>query len=190
MNTSQATLNQPVFPWSPPTTRASQQPQPGGTLESLRRAVWAFFQNAGGEQSDVPAFDENRLLPLDGVRPEFLSSVRTLARLIQLPGNWDSYGSLPIQPPAYFGALWLLLVLNDTAVSAPHIGPVSDGGIQLEWQLAGRELELEILPDGTIGYLSVNDRGEIETGDVEVGDTAQVQLLTGQLLAQRPTVGA
>ncbi len=84
--------------------------------------------------------------------------VLTLTRLnelARLQANWDGYGSPAVQRAALQTAIRLLLELAPDEPAEPQIIPVPGGGVQLEWQTASRELELEILPQGTVEYLRV-----------------------------------
>ena len=91
----------------------------------------------------------------------FEECLRTIEELSRLPFNWDSYGSPPVQSAAVHGALQVLLAARANEQSpAPRVVPVSGGGLQLEWRIGGRELDVEILPDGSMETLTVNE-GEI-----------------------------
>jgi len=84
--------------------------------------------------------------------------------------DWDSYGSPPPTLEAANTALGLLrgiadLDLKDLAV--PFVVPVPGGGLQLEWTVGRRELELEIMPDGSLEYLKAEDREPLEEGRLE-----------------------
>lgn len=89
-----------------------------------------------------------------------------LTELSELPENWDGYGSRRIEPAAKKTASNLLLMVYSLGMPTPHIVPVSGGGIQLEWQIKGRELELEVLPDGEILFLIVNENEQMQEGSV------------------------
>ena len=85
--------------------------------------------------------------------------------ILNLPENWDSYGSEKISLAAAATALAILKVLADK--KKPWIVPCSDGGIQLEWHYDGLDLEIKINPDGeTAGIYSegwlMPEREEIE----------------------------
>lgn len=75
--------------------------------------------------------------------------------LAALPNNWDGFGSPPIQPAALQTAHWLVGTLERLALPAPQIFPVTGSGISFTWRLDTRELEIEILPDGSAQYLVV-----------------------------------
>lgn len=79
----------------------------------------------------------------------------SLDRLAELPTNWDGYGSPPIGKSALQSARRLIEALDSFSMPMPEVRPVSGGGIQFEWRKAERELEVEILPDGSGSYLAV-----------------------------------
>lgn len=75
--------------------------------------------------------------------------------------NWDGEGGEPIQRRILAIASELLLPLARLQPPIPRIAPVLGGGIQFEWEVAGRELEIEILPDGSVEYLTAEgDRAQ------------------------------
>jgi hypothetical protein len=94
----------------------------------------------------------------------FLVAMRKIVELAALPEDWDGYGSRPIQPAAIRVAAELLGMLSEFDLPSPQIFPVSGGGIQLEWQNAKCELELEILPDGSLEFLIADQAGEMREG--------------------------
>ena len=89
-------------------------------------------------------------------RSEWLESANErIDHLAELPHNWDGYGSPAISQPALDGAAQLMSFLASELPPIPTVGPVPGGGLQLEWRHGVRELELELLPNGTIEYLTV-----------------------------------
>lgn len=84
--------------------------------------------------------------------------------LKKMPENWDSYGSSAIANTASEKVEKLLPLLARLGMSKPNLFPVSGGGLQLEWEKDDRELEIEILPNGTIEYLKVFSDGKMEEG--------------------------
>jgi hypothetical protein len=99
--------------------------------------------------------------PMGNVRDWYDEALTSLARISALNDNWDGYGSPPLQQTAKDVAAKLLLLLSRFTRLAPHIAPVSGGGLQLEWVYDNRELELEVLPNGDIEFLAI-----LETGDM------------------------
>ncbi len=98
------------------------------------------------------------------VNPRLLGPLRRIAQLALLSNNWDSYGSPPIRPIALASAIQFLLLTDRENPPSPYIGPVTGGGVQLEWHTSTRELELEILPDGSLEYVMIDDSGQMRDG--------------------------
>ena len=71
--------------------------------------------------------------------------------LLDLPPNWDSYGSPPPTREAGETASKILAELAN-----PFICPVSSGGIQIEFRCNGQRVEIEIAPTGVV----VTDEGQ------------------------------
>jgi len=88
-----------------------------------------------------------------------------LLRLCDLKPNWDSYGSPPPSLALVKGVVrWLRLAEKET-LPKPEVVPASGGGVQLEWYLGKRELELEFAATGHIEYLRTdNERREEKEG--------------------------
>lgn len=82
-----------------------------------------------------------------------MTSVRRVQELARLPEGWDSYGARKIQPPALEAALRVLRVADSDLLPAPHLSPVADGGVQVEWSVGDRCAEVEIRPTGTLEFL-------------------------------------
>ena len=114
--------------------------------------------------------------PLSERSPWLSATQRKIAELAQLPENWDSYGSRPIRPAAIEQAADILAYLSKLNLPRPQIFPVPGGGIQLEFQQERRELEIEILPDGSIEFLVV-EGGEMREGSIPSGSSGEVYRL-------------
>ena len=88
-----------------------------------------------------------------------------IMRLRQLPRNWDSYGANPIDPASISFATQLVQVLAQVAgVGCPHIAASPAGNVALtwEWHEHSRELNLEVLPSGSLRYSYLNERQPTE----------------------------
>jgi hypothetical protein len=101
-------------------------------------------------------------------------------RLLRLENDWDGYRSKsPAKRPANYGLRFLadaIGVLSDFGIEVPtpFVVPTPSGGMQLEWQVGKRELELEIPESGRFEFLAVN--GE-ETTEGEASRWLAVRLL-------------
>ena len=93
-----------------------------------------------------------------------------LDRLSRLPVGWDSYGSHKISDTTIMAGKYFLALLQDQAISSPHIVPISGGSIQFEWQVRNRELELEFLDSNIISYLKVLNDEPIEEAQFHLDD--------------------
>ncbi len=77
--------------------------------------------------------------------------VAKLAELAQLKAGWNSYRAAPISPEAIQRALALLDATMSEGTPAPSVVPLSTGGVQIEWHVAGFDLEVEVpSPPGQI----------------------------------------
>jgi len=80
-----------------------------------------------------------------------------IAYLRTLEPNWDSYGSLTIEPDvaAIMGQIVDALVEagHDDLVSMAEIFPVANGGMQIEFDGVTADVELEVEPDLRFGFL-------------------------------------
>lgn len=115
---------------------------------------------------DVPSSVSAKRTTVE-VRPSpYTDLLDRLDGLLGLPENWDSYGASRIENAAVATAKKLLIALEVELESEPEggapcfLGPVSDGGIQLEWQSANRLLEVTVGPDGGLRYLIDSGRNE------------------------------
>jgi len=104
----------------------------------------------------------DRLTPSGSWLDECLKRVDDLARM---PMGWDSYGSPAIAQAALETIVELLHKLALLSAPKPHIAPISGGGLQLDWTVNNRELEIGVRATGRLEYLIVEDDESLE-GDV------------------------
>ena len=91
-----------------------------------------------------------------------------LEKVYQLHDNWDSYGSPPLDTVLYENAKsFLYRLIQDVDIPEPSVGPVSGGGVQLEWQYESRELEIEFSEPDSVEYLQVFADREMKEGSIE-----------------------
>ena len=98
-----------------------------------------------------------------------------VSRLAKLGENWDSYGANPVSDAAVVRTERLLSEfvtsfgdLIGTGIRPYAIAPLASGGVQLEWRSPDGFLEVEVGPDGDLGYLLAEHQGDervFEEGD-------------------------
>ena len=115
-----------------------------------------------------------QLASLMDVSPRLLAPLKTITELAQLQENWDGYGSPPLHPSAIAGAINVLTISDIEQPPMPYVGPVTGGGVQIEWYTPTRELELEILPDGSLQYVAVDEAGQTTDGELPASADEQV----------------
>ncbi len=116
--------------------------------------------------------DDGLLRPEEEGRIEatraFRSSVERVEELRHLEDDWDSYGgSVPLKSTldfalAFTRGLCRIFLSHDAELPPPFIVPTRNGGVQLEWKIGRRELELEIPAAGQFKYLWVAGTEESE----------------------------
>jgi hypothetical protein len=89
-------------------------------------------------------------------------AVRRIAGFADLEPDWDSYGGEPSSPVARTEAIrWVEIVADlfrpraGSAAGPYAVAPLADGGVQIEWRGSRGLVELEVGPDGALGYLFV-----------------------------------
>lgn len=130
-----------------------------------RQETWpaGFVRRVPSKSTVVQEHEEPFSRGVDSVPWWLVSALSDLQRLQALPENWDSYQSPRIDRVCIAIAGAVLQFIGDLDVPAPSIVPVAGGGVQIEWQHRGRELELEISPGlDVIGYLKVHSDGTME----------------------------
>jgi hypothetical protein len=137
-----------------------------------------------GSSYGRPAQSISRALGVSGsVTRSELKTQRDISALQELPENWDTYGSPPIAMYAIEGARYLAGLASQSGLPAGRAVPVRGGGIQLEWRLGVKELELEVTPGGAVEFLKVSGDAMSEGAlpayrDSQVSDLMQWLLQT------------
>lgn len=86
-------------------------------------------------------------------QPWVADARRTIARVSDLGHNWDGQGSPPPSRTALETMSRLIKEIDAYELPTAHLGPVSGGGLGVEWRNGERDLTLEIMPDGSIEFL-------------------------------------
>lgn len=107
---------------------------------------------------------------------DFPTEVQQLVNKIRgfenLQPNWDSYGAMPHDFRSQKTSLELIFYANRRC-SFPSIVPLQNGGIGLRWASEGRELEVDVRPDGLCDILFVDDAQAIENETEEPVDVIE-----------------
>jgi hypothetical protein len=96
--------------------------------------------------------------------------------------NWDSYGGKPLRSDVRAAAVRLLNHLQTENLPVPAVVLGSGGTVQFEWQVDGRELEVEVLPDGRLDCLKVWPDEQMEEREIGSGDLVELRELTQWLI--------
>lgn len=107
-----------------------------------------------------------------------------LDAIAALPHNWDGDGGDPVPHRIVTAAGELLLPLARMQPPVPRIAPVLGGGLQFEWHIGDRELEIEIMPDGTIEYLTA-EGGRVQENGLPQFSTGEVKTLVAWVMGWR-----
>lgn len=78
---------------------------------------------------------------------------RELANFGEMEENWDGYGSPRISVDVLKTACQIVIESQCLNLPTPHISPTTGGGVNIEWAIADRELEVEVMPNGEVEYL-------------------------------------
>jgi len=107
------------------------------------------------EIREAAAVEEDGLVvPSEFFRGErtaaFRATSERLEEIAKLAANWDSYDAVVVHPAtiafvsSFVRDIAAVLSDYDVELPVPFVTPTTYGGIQLEWAVSGRELELEI----------------------------------------------
>ncbi|MBN1918453.1 MAG: hypothetical protein JW889_11120 [Verrucomicrobia bacterium] len=124
-----------------------------------------LFQRCG------PTYEAGTLVLVPTWGPEwFASALDGIWRVASLRSDWDGEGSPPPSPVAVGTAVRLLQGLVHYDLPSPFVCPLREGGLQIEWQRYGRELEVEFWDAEEVGYLKVRVDGSTEEGQCPAFD--------------------
>ena len=107
-------------------------------------------------------------------------AMKALYQLESLQENWDGYQSPAPSKDIIERAKKLLLAIDIDNITAPHIVPLADGGIQFEWRVNSRELEFSILPGEPIEFLKAENGRPIDEGPLP-STNSQIKVLVSWL---------
>jgi hypothetical protein len=80
-----------------------------------------------------------------------------LDELSALRQDWDSYGGLPPTARAIGAASRLIVEATTRGDEVPaEVMPFPDGGLHVIWEQGQTELQIDVGPSGTLGYLVIH----------------------------------
>jgi hypothetical protein len=97
------------------------------------------------------------------------TAIEQLEAMRRLGESWDGYGAAApeakvIDLAQEFARLFEALLRKSAAPPELHVSPTRVGGVLIEWEDPRMEHEVELNPDGSIGFLHrTKETGEIET---------------------------
>lgn len=132
---------------------------------TIQRILPQHTPDAKPQLSADECWSTSGSLPFHCLSLSLQVSLLKVAALSRLQADWDSYGSPPIRSEALRSAVVILQIVDSLRPGTGHVTPVAGGGIQLSWRRGERELELEVLPDGSAIYLKA-EGDNVEENDV------------------------
>ena len=137
----------------------------GSTIFPSARAGWPEAQ----EEEEfylrtVPALSERRLfvqlLPQDGNLRWLADYVQSeINRLLSLDKRWDGHRARPGTDEAAGSSISIVFSLCDEISLPPQFFPLPDGGVQIEWHVAGASVEIEVDSMGGAHALATDSVG-------------------------------
>jgi len=94
--------------------------------------------------------------------PDVAAAFRRLWSLEGLRENWNSYTARAIEISALRSGHSLIETASNLRMLPMAIIPTAQGGVQLEWRLSDREIEIEISPDETAHVLITKSGQDME----------------------------
>ena len=98
-----------------------------------------------------------------------------LAEIARLEEDWDTYDGLPPTRLAVASAGQLIIAVAERlgddvgeAVAPYSVMPFPDGGVQVTWRWPADELQVDVGPGGSFGYLRIDrDGGQRTASEAE-----------------------
>lgn len=85
--------------------------------------------------------------------------------------NWNSYDGLPVDHDLISQGKALLESISISGISEPFLAPVSDGGINIEWDTTERFLSIKIREKGVrFFYINRRNKADKQGGEIEIDE--------------------
>lgn len=100
-------------------------------------------------------------LPVVAARPSLLPALGRIAEQAKLPPNWDREDADPLTGRSVAATCFLVEAVAGAQerrgrgrVSPATSSPISDGGLQMEWEGPEARIDVQANPDGSYGFLT------------------------------------
>ena len=113
-------------------------------------------------------------------------AMKSALGLANLPDTWELAGRVRPSAQAIQGALEMIRLAGSIGLDdlpRPFVVPLAGGGVQLEWELGERRVELEIWNEGAPSYLQLKAGEPLPNGEGELWPLNQAKDLFGWLQA-------
>jgi len=135
-------------------------------------------------RTETPSSQWVQIIRRDDTTSWLFEALKLVLRAVPKVDNWDGYGSIAPGDAVKRRSVELLAAMEDDEPPLPRVVPVPGGGLQLEWRMGDRELEIEVLPDGSVEYLIVASNKMLE-GRLAKPDRTSVRALILPVLLAR-----
>lgn len=115
--------------------------------------AWSTSHFAAIEPTETRAEQQWDLTPF--ARDKLLENAQTILALLELEPAWDGSRGKPLSVEAAGVAVQILIDVIPIERPSPQLVPLPSGGIQIEWHVAGNDLEIEIDAKGELHILAV-----------------------------------
>ena len=145
----------------PLAANATRHPSASPARSEVRAAEDFFLRSPDDEPA--PQITIHIDVPTATVRSRWLAAYLQdqINPLLRLRDGWDGRHGHPLSPDAVGSVIGLLFAVVDDMVVPPQLFPLPDVGLQFEWLVAGRALEVEVDADGDAHVLATGPDGAI-----------------------------
>jgi len=137
----------------------------------------------------LPSAQWSKVTTLSGSPAWLVDARRSISRIAELRQGWDGETSPAPQRQAIDSANRLLEQIERYwELPVPCVGPAIGGGVGIEWRFETRNLDLEVLPDGSVEYLKADqgpagfDVNNMEDGPVSLDNPKEAHALIRWLM--------
>jgi hypothetical protein len=109
----------------------------------------------------IPHGERSRGMHIQPARHWQVPVVRLITELLELPANWNSYGSSRIRRDTAMFAIEILENVMAAGTPLPAVVPTPNGGIQLEWHENGVNFEIDVLEPYHCEYAYNDERSAV-----------------------------